>query len=1269
LEYGFFSEEFVKASNQYNNILSLGAIGIDNEQPTPGWDVIRGSHSVRLSGRTYHFIPASNTRGGIQYFLHDGRNIELAAHGRERNVDVPTLERLFECLQEQNRLCKSYAAIGSMAERLLMPNQDGSQAFTRESLNELCPQLSRETVEFDVSSITVDRSTGSHVLRVAVKGTGRNSNIQSTSILFEPIGYPLLFPYGEIGWGEEHRTGKRSNGSTCMKISFPDYLASRMLMPERYRMDCYREMDIPDDEVDNPDYGRFGRVCIQKSTQREFFLPASRFDRFHRLGQVYLVDQMSRAIDYRLDHLRRNEDHIFGGQSRDNGGLDDNSDDEIEPHEQQPHNDQQIDPNSRPTFLGDSFTGSKRHLKKQATNALHVVSQKGSSHIFATLTTNKSWPEFEEVVWPDSDVFDMPAIVAEVFHARLQAFLHNLRHGKYFGNDKTVFIVRVIEYQERGLPHAHIVIRLEKAAETIQLNFQDLMEAYEALPPEEQSTTPAPTMDDAAALWVDQHISAEMPDDPRLPECQGKYGDEDSREFQDALRLFLGIQKFHIHKHSGPGLVNGCLDKNGKCKKGFMKTVIREKTTFSKEGFPEYKRRNVADLNVVPYNREIFLDWDGHCNIEFSGLTYTILYLYKYLFKGPSKVQLSFTAPPATRPGVLPLHPRDEIGRYIRGRRLCSMDAMWRLLGFSNYPASEPAVIGVKVRPPDFVRNYDQKELLLHIVVYFNRPIDQDGPNLRSLLFSELFQNYRVVREVPTLAWQQKHNADPRAFFHLSVLDGHYKKPVYLIKRDPKIPVLCRLHTVAFSSGDLWFARLLLKLFPFLSFTDMKTFEGKEYDSFQEAAIARGITSDAQETLECYQLAAIDDGRTPRELRALFITMALNAFPVFVIYNVQELRDLMLEVDWIDAPRHDNPSTDRRLAYEHLLADFRDRFAEHGKTNSDFELPEPANARTQIERYNLRFGDLGEQSRLYQDLKASKPLNQQQQLIFDKFTHLILNQSKTAEGTFLTLEGSGGCGKTELAKQIMTFIRATPCGNPSTPKTVHTVCSTALGAQNFPQGECSTAHSFFCLPVEEEFDKEVDDDEGIKCNAALNPERYALIKAADVIFWDEAMANHRECLEAVMREFDNFKGKVLILMFDAKQMLPVVPGGDHMDVVTACLFSSHHWPRFQRHLLVENMRLQRVADPIDQAHQINYDAMIRGVGENRSVNTLLIQDELLEGEEESPTEKRFTLSAIPDENIFNVDDGASSFERAISVALSTRIFCRTCSQERRAGNN
>ena len=54
---------------------------------------------------------------------------------------------------------------------------------------------------------------------------------------------------------------------------------------------------------------------------------------------------------------------------------------------------------------------------------------------------------------PGQTAFDRPDIVTRVFHQRLEAFLSNLRAGKYFGAHKVVYIIRVIEYQHRGKSH------------------------------------------------------------------------------------------------------------------------------------------------------------------------------------------------------------------------------------------------------------------------------------------------------------------------------------------------------------------------------------------------------------------------------------------------------------------------------------------------------------------------------------------------------------------------------------------------------------------------------------------------------------------------------------------------------------------------------------------------------------------------------------------------------------------------------------------------
>ena len=113
------------------------------------------------------------------------------------------------------------------------------------------------------------------------------------------------------------------------------------------------------------------------------------------------------------------------------------------------------------TFLAGSFNGSPRHLKGLAHDALTIVTEYGNPDVIITGTTNPLWPEIQERLFAGQTAFDRPDIVVEVFHGRLEAFMHNLRSGKYFGNKRCVYDIRVIEYQHRGLPHFHLVCKLK----------------------------------------------------------------------------------------------------------------------------------------------------------------------------------------------------------------------------------------------------------------------------------------------------------------------------------------------------------------------------------------------------------------------------------------------------------------------------------------------------------------------------------------------------------------------------------------------------------------------------------------------------------------------------------------------------------------------------------------------------------------------------------------------------------------------------------------
>ena len=74
-----------------------------------------------------------------------------------------------------------------------------------------------------------------------------------------------------------------------------------------------------------------------------------------------------------------------------------------------------------------------------------------------------------------------------------------------------LFSSSVIEYQERGLPYAHIVLRLQNASHVIKAKFDELTANWDALSPGDKMSQRRPTIYDVAAFWVDKHIRAEMP--------------------------------------------------------------------------------------------------------------------------------------------------------------------------------------------------------------------------------------------------------------------------------------------------------------------------------------------------------------------------------------------------------------------------------------------------------------------------------------------------------------------------------------------------------------------------------------------------------------------------------------------------------------------------------------------------------------------------------------------------------------------------------------
>ncbi|KAG2887376.1 hypothetical protein PC114_g18856 [Phytophthora cactorum] len=109
-------------------------------------------------------------------------------------------------------------------------------------------------------------------------------------------------------------------------------------------------------------------------------------------------------------------------------------------------------------ILSSSFPGGVRYMRQQYYDSMAIVRQFGKPDLFITVTTNPKWPEIQDSLLPGQTASDQPDIVARVFKMKLKALLEDIVKNRVFGGLQAY--VCVIEFQKRGLPHAHISVIL-----------------------------------------------------------------------------------------------------------------------------------------------------------------------------------------------------------------------------------------------------------------------------------------------------------------------------------------------------------------------------------------------------------------------------------------------------------------------------------------------------------------------------------------------------------------------------------------------------------------------------------------------------------------------------------------------------------------------------------------------------------------------------------------------------------------------------------------
>src|ERR1044071_1313938 len=87
-----------------------------------------------------------------------------------------------------------------------------------------------------------------------------------------------------------------------------------------------------------------------------------------------------------------------------------------------------------------------------------IVRKVGKPDLFITVTCNPNWPEIKEALLSGQTAQDRPDLISRVFNMKLKAIFNDILKEDIFG--KVLAYLYTIEFQKRGLPHAHVLLIL-----------------------------------------------------------------------------------------------------------------------------------------------------------------------------------------------------------------------------------------------------------------------------------------------------------------------------------------------------------------------------------------------------------------------------------------------------------------------------------------------------------------------------------------------------------------------------------------------------------------------------------------------------------------------------------------------------------------------------------------------------------------------------------------------------------------------------------------
>ena len=764
---------FQKKIRSYNMVFAFTSLGANlKENVNIDQNLANersGVYTLRVQGAMCHRIgsllpPEGRSPAFAQMYFYDGdldSRVQLRMNAME-GLDEGILRLLEAMLQTHN----AFAQVFKTAKQRM--DEEGAPPNFRLVLHEVAgndPRRYNKPSSSEVAAILIDGgSDTSHRDIVLHCQGGGLRRIFETHPSYDPLQYPLIFIFGELGWSPQarYRPGVVRNNSDTMSLR--EFLAFRL---------------------------------YQKTEAHEFSL----LHRSGRLFQQWCVDQAAKMLDLRLQYHRNNQEQMRGALL---GGIVDMVGVDAQ---------QRLARIGTHVILSPSYTGGERYMLRMYHDAMAIVRAHGKPDMFITMTCNPEWDEIQRNLLKGQKAQDRPDIVTRVFRMKLKSLISDIKDRHVFG--KTIAHLFVIEFQKRGLPHAHIL----------------LIMADDAKP--------------RRAADFDRIVSAEIPDPELHPD------------------LYHTVTKCMIHGPCGPLAKNAPCMKDGKCSKRFPKSFSDE-TRVDGDGYPAYRRRDTGrfvtkkvnarggqrliDLDnrwVVPYNPYLSTRYNCHINVEICSTISSVKYLYKYVYKGHDRTSVTIGDSEAN----------DEIKRHLDARYLSAPEACWRILEYPiqekshnviQLPVHRQGLQYVSFREEEWAHDVIERSAHTMLTRFFD--LCATDESAQSLLYYEVPQHY---------VWKNKKWELRKR--------GHDKAIGRMVACPPSDP-------------ERYYMRLLLcyNRGP-SSFAALRTVDGVTHATYKDAARAAGYLSSDEEHDKC--LAEATSFKMPGQLRFLFATILVYCRP------------------------------------------------------------------------------------------------------------------------------------------------------------------------------------------------------------------------------------------------------------------------------------------------------------------------------------------------------------------------------------------------------